>query len=411
MDIKTPDRRNSMIIELWLSVFAALLFLAAAFWFFGWRWESTLVRPRPKNYSPLVSILIPAYNSGKTIRDTIRSAKELSYSRKEIIVVNDSVDSTPKICRQMGVRFIQNKKRMGKCHALNMAVKKARGEILFFLDADTTIDKDALSLIIPWFSKKDIAAVSPRYVSQKSKKLLPKLVSIENSFNSSMFKADMYFGSMLSFRGCGIAIRRSFFQKVGGWSETLIEDVDFAAKTLSTGHRIQYEPLAAVRTAEAESLKELKSQRVRWGKGSAYSFLNFRSVYSKNSQFSLHYFSYIFLIFGIIGVLMWQFYLYIPILILYTLYSFSLNSLAGTILLFAIPTLYFFFAVIVTGSLGHLTIITWRENRKVEQLVLLIPYLFFYYPIVIFFYFRGMASGFSQRRYSKKEFNLDDWKC
>ena len=400
-----------MIIELWLAIFAALLFLAAAFWLLGWRWESTLSRPRPRNYNPLVSIIIPAYKSEKTIRQTIESAKALSYRKKEIMVVNDCPDKVPQICRELGVRVLQSRKRQGKCNALNKAVKKARGEILFFLDADTTIDSDAMKRIIPWFTKKDIAVVAPRYVAKDSRGLLPKLASIENNFNSSLFKADMFFGSMISIRGCGVAIRRSFFESVGGWSQTLIEDVDFAAKTLESGHRIQYEPLATVRTAEAETIGDLKNQRIRWGKGAAYSFLNFRGTYSRNSQFSLHYFPYIFLIFGIIGILIWQFYLFIPLLILYALYSYSLTSFVGTLLFFGLPLLYLFFAVMVTGSLGHLTIVTWGKNKKAEEFALLIPYLFFYYPIVIFFYFRGMASGFSQRRYNKREFNLSDWKC
>ena len=399
-----------MILELWLSVLVGLFFLAGAFWFFGWRWESTLSRPKARN-QPFVSIIIPAYKSEKTIRKTIESAKAVSYGRKEILVVNDCPDRVPQICRELGVRVLHSRKRQGKCNALNRAVKRTKGDILFFLDADTTMDKDALSRIIPWFARKDIAAVAPRYVAQEGRGIFPKLASLENSFNSTMFKADMYFGSMLSFRGCGIAIRRSFFEKVGGWSETLIEDVDFAAKVLESGHKIQYEPSAIVRTREAETIGELKNQRIRWGKGSAYSFLNFRRTYSHSSQFSLHYFPYIFLIFGIIGILIWQFYLFIPLLILYALYSYSLTSFVGTVLLFSIPLLYIFFAVVVTGSLGHLTIVTWRENKKAEELALLVPYLFFYYPLVIFFYLRGMASGFSQRRYNKREFNLSDWKC
>jgi len=399
-----------MILELWLAIIAALFSLAAAFWFLGWRWESTLVRPRAKGYQPLVSIIIPAYKSEKTIRDTVKSAKAVSYKHKEILVANDCPDNVPKICRELGVRVIQNRKRLGKWLALNNAVKRTKGEILFFLDADTVIERDAISRIIPWFTKPEIAVVSPKYVSQKSSRILPRLASLENNFNSSIFKMDMYFGSMISFRGCGVAIRRSFFKSVGGWSKTLIEDVDFAAKTLESGHKIQYEPSAVVRTREAETISELKNQRLRWGKGSAYSLLNYRSAYSRNSQFSLHYFPYIFIIFGILGTLLWQLYILIPLMFLFLLYSYSFTNLAAMMLVLAIP-LFFGFALLVTGTLGHLTIITWREKEKSQSVLLLIPYLFFYYPLVIFFYLRGMVSGFSQRRFSKKELNLDDWKC
>jgi len=399
-----------MVLELWLAIIAALVFLAAIFWFLGWRWESTLVRPKAKGYYPLVSIIIPAYKSEKTIKETVKSAKAVSYKRKEILVANDCLDNVPKICRELGVRVIQNRKRLGKWLALNNAAKRTKGEILFFLDADTIIEKGAISKIIPWFTKPEIAVVSPKYVSQESSRLLPRLASLENKFNSSLFKMDMFFGSMISFRGCGVAIRRSFFERVGGWSKTLIEDVDFAAKTLESGCKIQYEPLAVVRTHEAETISELKNQRLRWGKGAAYSFLNFRSTYSRRSQFSLHYFPYIFLLFGIFGILLWQLYLLIPLMLLFAIYSYSFSSVAPIMTILAIP-LFYGFAVLVTGTLSHLTIITWREKERAQDVLLLIPYLFFYYPLVIFFYFRGMISGFSQRRFSRKEMNLDDWKC
>jgi cellulose synthase/poly-beta-1,6-N-acetylglucosamine synthase-like glycosyltransferase len=398
-----------MISELWLAIIAALLLLAVLFWLLGWRWESRLARPRSRR-QPLVSIIIPAYMSEKTIRETIESAKAVSYRRKEILVVNDYPDRVPRICRELGVRMIQNRRRLGKWLALNNAVKRTKGEILFFLDADTTMERDAIARMVPWFTKRDIAVVAPKYLSRESGRLLPRLASLENSFNSSLFKMDMFFGSMISFRGCGVAIRRSFFEEAGGWSKTLIEDVDFAAKTLEAGKKIQYEPSAVVRTAEAETISELKSQRVRWGKGAAYSFLNFRGTYSRNSQFSLHYFPYIFLLFGILGILLWQLYLLIPLMILFALYSYSVSSVALMMTILTIP-LFYGFAIIVTGTLSHLTIITWREKNKTQEVLLLIPYLFFYYPLVIFFYFRGIIAGLSQRRFSRKEMDLDDWKC
>jgi cellulose synthase/poly-beta-1,6-N-acetylglucosamine synthase-like glycosyltransferase len=397
-----------MILELWLGVMAALIFLALAFWLLGWRWESTTSRPRPRGYHPLVSIIIPSYKSEKTIRETILSAKALSYRRKEILVVNDYPDRVPQICRELGVRVMQNKKRLGKCLALNNAVRKTRGDILFFLDADTVIEKDAISKIMPWFTKPEIAVVSPKYASRESKHLLQKLASLENKFNSSLFKAHMYFGSMLSFRGCGVAIRRSFFDSVGGWSKTLIEDVDFAGKTLKAGKKIQYEPSAIVRTREAETMSELRGQRVRWGKGAAYSLINYRSTYSGSRQFALHFFPYIFLIFGVVGILLWQFYLFIPLALLLVLYSYSLPTLVGISVILLIPLIYGI-AAVVAGSLGHLTIVTWREKDSAQDIFLLIPYLFFYTPVVVFFYFRGMAQGFSKRRFSKKEMDLKDW--
>ncbi|MEM5812314.1 MAG: glycosyltransferase family 2 protein [Candidatus Aenigmatarchaeota archaeon] len=392
------------------AIIIAFIIIALSFWFMGWRWESRLVRPKAKGFRPLVSIIIPAYKSEKTIEDTIKSAKKVSYKPKEIIVVNDSKDRTPEICKKLGVKLIQNKRRVGKAAALNNAVKKSRGEILFFLDADTTIESDALKKIVPWFTIKDIGAVSPKYIAKKSKSIISRLASIENNFNSSLFKAHMFFGSMITIRGCGVAIRRSVFNDVGGWSKTLIEDVDMAAKILKAGYKIQYEPYAIVKTKEPETIAELKNQRTRWGKGTAYSLINHHSMYSKNKQLLIHFVPYIFLTFAIIGTFLWQIYIFIPIILIYLLFSYSLTTLE-ILMIFIIQIIYWIFMAVITGAISHLTIITWKERESRSESILLIPYVLFYSPLVLFLYIKGMISGFSYRRYSKKELDLRDWKC
>lgn len=180
-----------------MSIIVAIFILTGiVFSYFAYTWESNLKRPK-LGKTPFVSILIPAYNSEKTIEKCIRSALNLDYSKKEIIVVNDSRDSTPKICKRLGVKCIQNKTRLGKAVALNEVVKQARGEVLFFLDADTVARRDSLIKLVPWFDKKTVAVV-PKYVAQSPKTFVQKLVSVENCFMSSLFKIHMYFGDRKS---------------------------------------------------------------------------------------------------------------------------------------------------------------------------------------------------------------------
>ena len=65
-------------------IIASLVALALMFWYFGWRWESTLRRPAMPSLStlPLVSVMIPSYRSGATIGAAIRSAQEIFYPNK-----------------------------------------------------------------------------------------------------------------------------------------------------------------------------------------------------------------------------------------------------------------------------------------------------------------------------------------
>lgn len=391
---------------MWIII--AMVALAAWFWYMGWRWESSVKRPKLRE-TPLVSILIPAYNSDKTIENTIKSIKNIDYPKKEIIVVNDSDDDTPNICKRLGVKCIQSKKRNGKAYSLNQAVKKTKGKILFFVDSDTTVKEDALKKMVPWFSNSNIGAVAPKFGVQNKTNLLTRMISLEHQIESSLFKVHMFFGSMIAFRGCGITIRRTTFEKLGGWPYTLIEDTDLGARMVSSGIKIHYEPEAYVSTIEPETVRELKSQRKRWGKGTIYSFINHRKFYKKNSQFILYFIPYILLAIGVIGFLTWQTLLYfIPLISLYLFYTAGLQEIALLLILLTLPIFSNTFTAVTAAATSHIAIMTYGEKRKTEW-IYIIPYIFIYLPITLTFYIYGIISGIRDKRAGKKEIDFKDW--
>jgi glycosyltransferase involved in cell wall biosynthesis len=88
---------------------------------------------------PLVSILIPAYNAEKWIGDTLESAVAQTWSRKEIIVVDDgSRDRTPEIARRFASRDVEVvcKENEGAAATRNHAFHRAQGDYIQWLDAD-----------------------------------------------------------------------------------------------------------------------------------------------------------------------------------------------------------------------------------------------------------------------------------
>jgi glycosyltransferase involved in cell wall biosynthesis/peptidoglycan/xylan/chitin deacetylase (PgdA/CDA1 family) len=101
----------------------------------------------------LVSILIPAYNAGSWIADTLRSALSQTWPRKEIIVVDDgSSDDTLAIVRRFeanGVRVV-TQKNQGAATARNHAYSLSRGDYIQWLDADDLLapDKIASQMVI-----------------------------------------------------------------------------------------------------------------------------------------------------------------------------------------------------------------------------------------------------------------------
>src|SRR5580658_7551096 len=98
--------------------------------------------------APLVSILIPAYNSEEWITQTIRSALAQTWPRKEIIVVDDgSKDATVAIARQfepLGV-LVHAQKNQGASAARNKAFSLSHGAYIQWLDADDLLALDKIT--------------------------------------------------------------------------------------------------------------------------------------------------------------------------------------------------------------------------------------------------------------------------
>ena len=96
---------------------------------------------------PLVSILIPAYNSEGWISDTLRSAIAQTWQRKEIIVVDDgSSDRTAEVANQFasaGVTVV-SVKNAGASAARNQALKLSQGDYIQWLDADDLLPPDKI---------------------------------------------------------------------------------------------------------------------------------------------------------------------------------------------------------------------------------------------------------------------------
>lgn len=93
----------------------------------------------------LLSIVIPYYNMGAYVEDTIRSIKASSYKNTEIILVDDgsteqaSIDLLPSLVDKYGVKLFQ-KRNEGLAIARNYGAARAQGELLAFLDPDDTVE-------------------------------------------------------------------------------------------------------------------------------------------------------------------------------------------------------------------------------------------------------------------------------
>ncbi len=88
--------------------------------------------------TPLVSVVIPTYNSARFIAQAVQSVLAQAYHRYEIIVINDgSTDETKEVLRKFDshIQYLYQENR-GPAAARNAGIKVAQGEYICFLDAD-----------------------------------------------------------------------------------------------------------------------------------------------------------------------------------------------------------------------------------------------------------------------------------
>lgn len=172
--------------------------------------------------SPRVSVIIPARNEEQKIGIVLESLREQSFAPHEVLVVDDdSSDNTALIAQSYGVKVIKSNKIqvgwLGKPWACWQGAKKAEGDTLLFLDADTWLAKNGLEDIIQTFREKHgFITVQPYHITEKP---YEQLSAFFNIIVLAGFNAFTILGDKLKpsggFGPCAICLRSDYFA-VGG---------------------------------------------------------------------------------------------------------------------------------------------------------------------------------------------------
>jgi GT2 family glycosyltransferase len=116
-------------------------------------------------HSPLVSIIIPCFNAAGTLPLCLRAVAEQTYAPVEVIVVDDgSTDGSASSAEAAGATVLRRSGNGGPSVARNLGAARARGEILFFLDADVALAPGSVAAAVAALrADPDLAAVSGVY--------------------------------------------------------------------------------------------------------------------------------------------------------------------------------------------------------------------------------------------------------
>lgn len=118
-----------------------------------------------------VSIIVPLYNSEKTIEKCINSITKQTYKNIEIIIVNDgSTDDSQKIIEQLEKKDIRiktlNQQNSGVSVARNNGITNSTGDYIMFIDSDDWIDDNCVEKLVKTINEKKVDAVRYNYIKE-----------------------------------------------------------------------------------------------------------------------------------------------------------------------------------------------------------------------------------------------------
>lgn len=268
-------------ILLWISSFFALMI--SLFWIQVVYFREDNIRI--KKDLPKVSIIIPAYNEGKTISNTINSILNLDYPKNkiEIIVVNDSsTDNTADIVKEFNdVKLINHKHRgLGKASALNAGLKNVTGDFFAVVDADSEIDKNSLKNIMGYFEDDKTGSVISSIKIKNPKNIYHHIQRLEYILSTFIRKLMSKIDTLHITPGVLSVYRTKIIKNLGGFDENNItEDLEIALRLRANNYSVKMSPNSITFTNVPSTFKQLWNQRIRWFRGFISNNIKYKDMF------------------------------------------------------------------------------------------------------------------------------------
>lgn len=302
------DRINSawgypfLILATILFLFKAVVFLYKSFLYFKYK----PIESVSDELLPACTIIVPAYNEGKLVWDTLLSLADSDYpeQKMQILAIDDgSKDDTwywiqqAKI--QLGDRLsiYQQPHNKGKRHALYRGFKLGTGDIFVTVDSDSIVKNDTLrNLVSPFVRNEKCGAVAGNvHVLNNKTAMLPKMLNVSFVMSFEFVRSvESVLGSVFCTPGALAAYRKtSVFACLEEWiNQTFMgepsdigEDRAMTNMILKQGYQVLFQRNSVVLTNVPEGYTGLYKMFIRWGRSNVrenlmmakYVFKNFRT--------------------------------------------------------------------------------------------------------------------------------------
>jgi glycosyltransferase involved in cell wall biosynthesis len=193
-------------------------------------------RSRSGRFTPLVSVVVPAYNEAGFLTHTLQSLRAQDYPNLELIVVdNSSEDATAAVAREHGVQVIHEPRR-GVAYARQRGFEAAQGTIVATTDADTVVPHDWVSRIVAQFEKDESLVAFGGLYRLHSGPITARMLVLPKLMHK-LWRWDRYVTGGWRLAGANMAVRADAFHAVGGFdtSRQLGEDDELSIRLRQAG--------------------------------------------------------------------------------------------------------------------------------------------------------------------------------
>ena len=180
---------------------------------------------------PKVSIILPNYNSFKTIVPTINSVIQQAYKNWELIIVDDCSDKETKnilstYVKIKKIKIFYLKKNKGAAYCRNLAIKKSKSYYVAFIDSDDLWQKNKLKLQIDFMKKNNYFFTYTNYKTFKTKNSIKKTILVPNKFDFNTFVKNT------SIATSTMIVERSITNKIKFSNSKICEDYYYKCQIL-----------------------------------------------------------------------------------------------------------------------------------------------------------------------------------
>ena len=209
-----------------------------------------------------ISVIIAAYDEERAIKGRLENLLALDYpmNKLEIIVASDgSTDNTVKIAKQcQNIKVLDFKCNRGRAAVHNDSVIEAKGEIIFFTDAETVFDKNFLKETIKYFSNNLVGCVVGNLFYKTSGTSISESEGLYWKFEKKIRELENNLGILATATGACMAVRKELWKELSPSDDA---DCRTPLDVIIQGYTVAFAPEAIAYDVPPSSIKgELKSR-------------------------------------------------------------------------------------------------------------------------------------------------------